>query len=213
MCACVYPRFPYVSADCGTICQRCRSHRLCVDGHLWRHGRRVPSTGARTPWRQCPGVFTPDEFAGEGFFLPEQPHRDNVDDVRVVCWYCGLGLDGWTVGDLLEEEHLRQSRNWRQHAGGCKWALFLRDQRRYAAGRHVHHARKSSRAEKHHPMTTWRSERVRGESPTAGPASTRTDWATGQARSASGDLALLAGFASSLESFPSGLGAPPGPSF
>ena len=36
--------------------------------------------------RQCPGVFTPDEFAGEGFFLPEQPHRDNVDDVRVVCW-------------------------------------------------------------------------------------------------------------------------------
>ena len=36
--------------------------------------------------RQCLGVFTPNEFADAGFFLPEQPHRDNVDDVRVVCW-------------------------------------------------------------------------------------------------------------------------------
>ena len=89
--------------------------------------------------------------------------------------------------------------------------VFLRDQRRYAAGRRVHHARKSSRAEKHHPTTTWRSKRVRGESPTADPASTRTDLESGQASSASGDLALLAGVASSPVCFPSGLEAPAPP--
>ena len=113
--------------------------------------------------RQCPGVFTPEEFAGAGFFLPEQPGQNDVGDVRVVCWYCGVGLDQRAEGDVLEEEHLGNSCDWRQQSGGCRWGLFLRDQRRYTAGLRVQHARRSSRAEKHRPTTIWRDTRMRGE--------------------------------------------------
>ena len=57
--------------------------------------------------RQCPGVFTSDKFAAAGFFLPDQPDRDDVGDVRVECCYCGVGQDQWAVEDVLEDEHLR----------------------------------------------------------------------------------------------------------
>ena len=62
---------------------------------------------------QCPGVFAPDEFADAGLFLPGQPHRHDVGDVRVECWYCGVGLDQWAMGDVSEEEHLSESRYWK----------------------------------------------------------------------------------------------------
>ena len=109
------------------------------------------------------GGVHPGGVCGAGFFLPEQPHQDDMGDVCVVCWYCGVGLDQWAEEDVLEEEHLGNSCDWRQQSGGCRWGLFLRDQRRYTAGLRVQHARRSSRAEKHRPTTIWRDTRMRGE--------------------------------------------------
>ena len=67
--------------------------------------------------RQRPKVFSAEEFASVGFFLPKQRRQDNVEDVRVACWYCGLELDRWAVGGELEEEHLHETRTWKRKAG------------------------------------------------------------------------------------------------
>ena len=74
--------------------------------------------------RQRPEMFTAQEFAAAGFFLPKQGRKRNVDEVRVTCWYCGLELDAWEDWDVLEVEHLRRTRKWKCNAGGCKRALF-----------------------------------------------------------------------------------------
>ena len=108
--------------------------------------------------RQCPGVFTPGGFAAAGFFLPEQPVRADKRNVRVECWFCGVGIDQWDEGDELEAEHLLKSRDWRQPVGGCKRALFLRDKRQYATGRRVRPANGSSGREKARPTKPWRNE-------------------------------------------------------
>ena len=161
--------------------------------------------------RQCPGVFNPDEFAAAGFFLPNQQDRDDVGEIRVGCWYCGVGLDQWAAEDVLADEHLRESRDWRQPARGCKWALFFRDR-----GRRVQPTRSLSSAERTHSTTSWQSERERGESPGAAATSAGLGSAPRQASSATddpnlGDLVVLVEAvenASAPASLPSGLGAP-----
>ena len=60
--------------------------------------------------KQSPGVFTLAEFAGAGFYLPDQPNHPDQKQVVVGCWYCGVQVDEWKVGDAILEEHLRHSR-------------------------------------------------------------------------------------------------------
>ena len=82
--------------------------------------------------RQGPGVFTPGDFAAGGCFLPEQKAQADKKEIRVDCWFCGVGIDQWDDGDDLLAEHLAQTRDPRRpKEGGCRWALFLRD-----TGRH-----------------------------------------------------------------------------
>ena len=95
--------------------------------------------------RQGPGVFTPSDFAAAGFFLSEQEACADKRKVRVDCWFCGVGIDEWEEGDDLVAAHLVHSLEPKQPMqGGCRWALFLRDTRRYEAGRRVRPARGSS---------------------------------------------------------------------
>ena len=98
--------------------------------------------------RQGPGVFTPTEFAAAGFFLPEQEVRADEKKVLVSCWWCGIVLDEWEDGDDLLGQHLLHTREPnRPREGGCRWALYLRDQQRWESGTRVRAAREPSTKE------------------------------------------------------------------
>ena len=98
--------------------------------------------------RQTPGVFNQTEFAAAGFFLPEQEVRVDEKKVLVGCWWCGVVLDEWEDGDDLLEQHLLHTREpSRPREGGCRWALYLRDQQRWESGTRVRAAREPSTKE------------------------------------------------------------------
>ena len=161
--------------------------------------------------RQCPGVFTPAKFAAAGFFLPEQSVRADKRRVRVECWFCGVGIDRWDEGDELEAEHLLHTRGKRQLTGGCKGALFLRDERQYATGRRVRPARGSTGKEKARPTSSWRSGQEPNAAATAaGPGSTPEQASSAADSPDFSDLLMLVeeASASSPASLPSGLGTP-----
>ena len=113
--------------------------------------------------RQGPGVFTPSDFAAGGFFLPEQEVRADKMEIRVDCWFCGVGIDRWEEGDDLLTEHLVHTRDpKRPREGGCHWVLFLRDTRHYKAGHQVRAARGSSTKEvsRGYPESSWRKPKT-----------------------------------------------------
>ena len=98
--------------------------------------------------RQTPGVFTPTEFAAAGFYLPEQQVQPDQKKVVVGCWYCGVVLDEWEDGDDLLEQHLLHSKaTGHAREGSCCWALYLKDRKRWEAGKRVRPRRESSTKE------------------------------------------------------------------
>ena len=158
--------------------------------------------------RQCPGVFTPSDFAAAGFYLPEQNACADKKKVRVECWFCGVGINWWEEGDNLVTEHLVHSWDWRQQGGGCKWALFLRDTRQYAAGRRVRPARGSSGKEKARPTSSWHNKQKPEPAATsAGPGSAPEQASSSADSTDFGDLHGLVevAVASGPASLPAGL--------
>ena len=98
--------------------------------------------------RQTPGVFTPTEFAAAGFYLPEQQAQPVQEKVVVGCWYCGVVLDEWADGDDLLEQHLLHSKaTGHARDATCCWALYLKDQKSWEAGKRVRPRRGSSTKE------------------------------------------------------------------
>ena len=90
---------------------------------------------------QQPGVFSPEEFASAGFYLPKQESRDNVLQVYVRCWYCGVHVDEWEDGDSLLEEHIRHSRKTeRVSDASCAYAQFRKQELRWKSGQRSAHA-------------------------------------------------------------------------
>ena len=97
---------------------------------------------------QQPGVFSPEEFASAGFYLPKQESRDNVLQVYVRCWYCGVHVDEWKDEDSLLEEHIRHSRKTeRASDASCAYAQFRKQELRWKSGQLVRPRRESSRKE------------------------------------------------------------------
>jgi Inhibitor of Apoptosis domain. len=97
---------------------------------------------------QQPGVFSAEEFASAGFYLPKQEARENVLQVYVRCWYCGVHVDEWTDGDSLLEEHIRHSRKTeRVSDASCAYAQFRKQELRWKSGQRVCPRRESSRKE------------------------------------------------------------------
>ena len=97
---------------------------------------------------QQPGVFSAEEFASAGFYLPKQEARDNVLQVYVRCWYCGVHVDEWKDGDSLLEEHIRHSRKTeRVSDASCAYAQFRKQELRWKSGQLVRPRRESSRKE------------------------------------------------------------------
>ena len=94
------------------------------------------------------GVFSAEEFASAGFYLPKQEARDNVLQVYVRCWYCGVHVDEWRDGDSLVEEHIRHSRKTeRVSDASCEYAQFRKQELRWKSGHLVRPRRESSRKE------------------------------------------------------------------
>ena len=98
--------------------------------------------------KQPPGVFTPAEFAEAGFYLPDQQAQPDQLQVVVRCWYCGVQLDEWKVGDAILEEHLRHSRaTERVSDASCVYAQYMKQLRKWEGGGRVHPLCGSSRKE------------------------------------------------------------------
>ena len=88
--------------------------------------------------QQSPGVFTPAEFAAAGFYLPEQQVQPDQKKVVVGCWYCGVLVDEWEDGDDLLEEHLLHSKaTGHVRDATCRWAVYLKEQKKWRAGKRV----------------------------------------------------------------------------
>ena len=99
--------------------------------------------------RQRPGVFSPAQFASAGFYLPQQELRDDVLQVYVRCWYCGVHVDEWRDGDSLLGEHIRHSRKTeRVSDASCAYAQFRKKELQWEDGTRVCPRRESSRKEK-----------------------------------------------------------------
>ena len=88
--------------------------------------------------QQSPGVFTPAEFAAAGFYLPDQPDQPDQKQVVVGCWYCGVLVDEWKDGDVILVEHLLHSKaTVHVRDATCRWALYLKELKKWQAGKRV----------------------------------------------------------------------------
>ena len=122
--------------------------------------------------RQQPGVFSPAQFASAGFYLPEQEARDDVLQVYVRCWYCGVHVDEWRDGDSLLDEHIRHSRKTeRVSDASCAYAQFRKQELRWENGQRVCPRRESSRKEITHDFSDkpsrHRADDEGGEAPSS----------------------------------------------
>ena len=88
--------------------------------------------------KQLPGVFTPAEFAAAGFYLPDQPDQPDQKQVVVGCWYCGVLVDEWKDGGYMLVEHLLHSKATSHvRDATCRWALYLKELKKWQAGKRV----------------------------------------------------------------------------
>ena len=88
--------------------------------------------------KQSPGVFTPAEFAGAGFYLPDQPDQPDQKQVVVGCWYCGVLVDEWKDGDDVLAEHLLHSKaTGHARDATCRYALYVKQLKKWQAGGRV----------------------------------------------------------------------------